>query len=151
MNRAAPKTSQILNVLLVEDDPMVTDWGRRAAAGSNRPLELTVLPVGDAVLDWLASLTAEHLPHIILLNLKLPKLDGLAVLRTLRSNVATCDTPIVVFSTEYTQEDVLMAYQVGANTFVAKPASEEEFAAFLEQNLSYWLEPRQVEQATGAR
>ncbi len=135
------------SVLLVEDDLLTTDLARRAAAGSCPEIDLTMVGGGDAVLDWLNDSVAkkERMPHIIMMDLKLPKLDGLAVLRKLRMHSATCDIPIVAFSAEYTQADVLMSYQVGANSFVAKPADLEQFTGFFREQLAYWMQPRQRE------
>ena len=135
------------SVLLVEDDLLTTDLARRAAAESCLAIDLTVVGSGDAVLDWLSDSVAkkEHMPHIILMDLKLPKLDGLAVLRKLRMHAATRDIPIVAFSAEYTQADVLMSYQVGANSFVAKPADLAQFTGFFREQLAYWMQPRQRE------
>mgnify|MGYP005804688175 CR=1 FL=1 len=137
------------NVLLVEDDLLTTDLARRAAAESCPEINLTMVGSGDAVLDWLSDSVAkkEQIPHIILMDLKLPKLDGLAVLRTLRKHDAMRDIPIVAFSAEYTQADVLMSYQVGANSFVAKPADLEQFTGFFREQLAYWMQPRQRELA----
>lgn len=151
MGTAAREISPVRNVLLIEDDLSVVEWARQAIGSSGMTVELTVLPVGEAVLEWLGGVTRERLPHIVLLDLKLPKLDGLAVLRTLRSNVATRDTPIVVFSAEYTQADVVLGYQVGANSFIAKPDSQESCAACLREQMSYWLQPRQRELALRAQ
>ncbi|MDD2915015.1 MAG: response regulator [Gallionella sp.] len=134
------------NVLLVEDDLPSIELARRAVAESFPEVDLTVVGGGDAVLDWLNSSVAENaqMPHIILLDLKLPKLDGLAVLRTLRKHDAIMrDIPIVVFSGEYIQADVLMSYQVGANSFVTKPADLAQFTEFLREQLAYWLKSRQ--------
>lgn len=140
------------NVLLVEDDPSAIDLARRSVAESCPEINLTVVEGGDAVLDWLNSSVAknEQIPHIILLDLKLPKLDGLAVLRTLRKHDAMCDIPIVVFSTEHTQADVLMGYQVGANSFVTKPTDLVQFTGFFREQLEYWLQSRQRESAVAA-
>src|SRR3989338_5160647 len=91
------------NVLLVEDDLLSIDLARRAVAESCPEVDLTVVGGGDAVLDWLNGSVArnEQMPHLILLDLKLPKLDGLAVLRTLRKHDAIMrDVPIVAFSAE---------------------------------------------------
>ncbi|HEX5362750.1 MAG TPA: response regulator [Gallionella sp.] len=151
VSTAARELLPVRNVLLIEDDPSLTEWVKQAAADFDTRIELTVLPVGVAVLEWLGGVTRKRLPHIILLDLKLPKLDGLAVLRTLRSNVATRDTPIVVFSEEYIQADVVLGYQVGANSFIAKPATQEACAECLREQLSYWLQPRQRELALGAQ
>lgn len=140
------------SVLLVEDDLLTTDLAYRAAVGSCPEINLTVVGSGDAVLDWLSDSVAkrEQMPHIILIDLKLPKLDGLAVLRKLRMHTATRDIPIIAFSAEYTQADVLMSYQVGANSFVAKPADLAQFTRFFREQLAYWMQPRQRELAFAA-
>ncbi|HEU0219606.1 MAG TPA: response regulator [Gallionella sp.] len=133
------------SVLLVEDDLLTTDLARRAAVESCPEINLTMVGGGDAVLDWLNDSIAkkEQMPHIILIDLKLPKLDGLAVLRKLRMHAATRDIPIVAFSAEYTQADVLMSYQVGVNSFVAKPADLAQFTRLFREQLAYWMQPRQ--------
>ena len=129
------------NVLLIEDDGASIDLARRAVAESCPETDLSVLSGGDAVLEWLGTGFAnmEQIPHIILLDLKLPKLDGLAVLRSLRIHADTAEIPIVVFSLEYTQDDVLMSYQVGANSFVPKPADLEQYKEFFRERLAYWM------------
>lgn len=137
----------VRKVLLIGDDRQLADWAQQTVAASEGAVELIVLSVGTGVLDWLGTVGRKQLPQLILLDLQLPKLDGLAVLRTLRNNVATREIPVVGISAEYTQDDVQMGYKVGANVCVAKPASQEEFAALLEQQLKYWLEPRQRELA----
>ncbi|HEX5336833.1 MAG TPA: response regulator [Gallionella sp.] len=135
------------NVLLIEDDAAAADMARRAASGIS--IELSVLESVDAVLAWLDGngVKKKTAPHIILLDLKLPKLDGLAVLRKLRMHAATRDVPVIVFSAEYIQSDVQLAYQVGANSFVAKPAEQQQFTDFFRDQLTYWLQPRQRELA----
>lgn len=147
MNKTADKVLPRQNVLLIEDDAAAIDMARRATVESCPDIDLMVLESADAVLDWLSGSVAkkESMPHIILLDLKLPKLDGLAMLRKLRLHDATRDIPIVVFSAAYTQDDVLMSYQVGANTFVAKPGDLAQFSAFLREQLEYWMHPRQRE------
>jgi two-component system, response regulator len=135
------------NVLLVDDDLVQIGLARRAAAESCPEINLTAVGGGEAVLDWFSASIEkkEPLPHIILLDLKLPKLDGLAVLRTLRGYAATCDIPILVFSAEYTQADVVMSYKAGANSFVARPDDLERFAEFFRERLAYWMHPHQRE------
>lgn len=131
-------------VLMVEDDPLEIELAHRAAADCTHDLALVVLENADAVLDWLSDdEKIRQMPRMILINLKLPKLDGLAVLRKLRMHAATSDIPIIAFSAEYTQADVLMSYQVGANSFVAKPADLQQFTEFFNEQLPYWLQPRQ--------
>ncbi|OGS95296.1 MAG: hypothetical protein A3H31_12675 [Gallionellales bacterium RIFCSPLOWO2_02_FULL_57_47] len=133
------------SVLLVEDDLPATDLAHRAAVDCCLEINLTVVGSGDAVLDWMSDSIAKNkqMPHIILMDMKLPKLDGLAVLRKLRMHAAMHDIPIVVFSTEYTQDDVLMSYQAGANSFVAKPADHAQFSELFREQLAYWTSSHQ--------
>lgn len=133
------------SALLVEDDPLVIDFARNAVAESCFKLDLIVMEDVDAALDWLADsiFKSDCFTHIVLLNMKFPKLDGLAMLRTIRNHPAMRDVPIVVFSTEYTQADVLMSYQAGANSFVAKPADQAQFGELFREQLAYWMRPRQ--------
>ena len=133
-------------VLLIEDDLLTIELARRAALECCPEIcpeiNLTVTGGGDAVLDWLrdGEARSKHMPHLILLDLKMPKLDGLAVLRKLRMHADTCDIPIVAFSAEYTQADVVMSYQVGVNSFVPMPTDLEQFKEFFRERLAYWMQ-----------
>lgn len=130
-------------VLMVEHDPSEIELAQRAAKACGHEFALVALQDADAALDWLSDDESSVLPHLIMINLRLPKLDGLAVLRKLRIDAVTRAIPILVFSEEYTQADVLMSYQVGANSFVAKPGDLQQFIGFFCEQLPYWLEPRQ--------
>jgi two-component system response regulator len=132
------------NVLLVDDDSVHIEMARCAASESCPEIELSAV-AGYSVLDWFSTRLREKqtMPHIILLDLKLPKLDGLAVLRKMRSSPATVEIPIVVFSAEYTQDEVLMSYRAGANSFVAKPADIAGYTEFFRERLAYWMHPQQ--------
>jgi DNA-binding response OmpR family regulator len=141
----AHKVSPRYNVLLIEDDTLEVELARRAAVESCPEIELMVLENADVVLDWLQNAHMENIPHIILLDLKLPKLDGLGLLRKLRMHDATRDIPIVSFSAAYTHEEVLMSYQLGANTFVSKPTDLAQFNELITEKLKYWMHPRQRE------
>lgn len=129
------------SALLIEDDPLTIDMARGAVAAFCPELGLTVLDGVDAALTWLKGdgSSNEPMPHIILMDLKLPKLDGLALLRTIRNYPAMRNIPIVVFSPEHTPADVLMSYQVGANTFVPKPVDEKQFGDLFREQLAYWM------------
>lgn len=141
------KNTNCYNVLLVDDDLFQVELAQRAAAECCPEIHLTAVGGGDAALEWFNACIEQkgHVPHILLLDLKLPKLDGLAVLRKLRLNDVTRDIPIVVFSAEYTEDDVLMSYQVGANSFVPKPVDLAQFSEFFQQRLAYWKHPQQRE------
>lgn len=141
------------NIMLVDDDPVQIELARSAVAASCPEIDLTVVGGGDAVLDWFGSSVRnnERKPDILLLDLKLPKLEGLAVLRKLRSHAAASEIPIVVFSAGYTQADVQMSYRAGANSFVAKPATLGEFTECFRERLAYWMNSDQLEQVRPAK
>ena len=103
----------------------------------------------DAALDSLSRATPDQLPGSVLMDLQLPKLQGLAVLRKLRLHPITHDLRVMVYSMQFTQADVLLAYQAGANCFVAKPLDEAQFSELFSDQLRYWL-PSERQQLTGA-
>jgi CheY-like chemotaxis protein len=132
-------------VLMIEADPAGIELARSAAAACDVNFSLVLLDDADAVLTWLndSVIRDRPMPRVILMDLKLPKLDGLATLRKLRKHAATSDIPVLAFSAEFTQADVLMSYQVGVNSFVAKPADLQHFIKFFNEQIPYWLQPRQ--------
>jgi two-component system response regulator len=134
-------------ILLVEDDPVEIDLAHRACELNEPALHLVVVKDCLGVLEWLATASAayDHLPKLILLDLKLPHLLGLAMLRRLRMASATWDLPIIVYSKIHEPSDVVMSYEVGANSFVNKPENFEQFNALLHELSDYWLIPRQRE------
>ena len=129
------------NALLIADDQSLTGLAGNAAEECRKEFDLTVLEGVEAALAWLNSGASESapIPNIILIDLKLPKLDGLAVIRTIRKHPVLRDIPITVFSTEYTQEEVLMSYQAGANSFVAKPTDSAQFKELFREQMAYWM------------
>jgi CheY-like chemotaxis protein len=133
------------NVLLVDDDLVQIDLARRAAAQTCPEIDLASVVGGDAMLDRFSTLVREQepLPHIILMDLKLPKLDGLATLRRLREFAHGSEIPIIVYSAGYTHDEVLLSYKAGANSFVAKPVDLAEYAEFFRERLAYWMHPHQ--------
>jgi len=141
----AANTSQQQTILLVEDDPSGIASAREACERCDPPIRLVVVEDSVEALTWLARNTkGKHpMPRLILLDLKLPKLSGLAVLRRLRMDAATWDLPIIVFSEICEQSDVLLSYQIGANSFVSKPADIDQYHQLLRELAAYWLQPRQ--------
>lgn len=127
-------------VLLVEEDQAVIDMAQRDVLEHCPEISLQVMLGYDAMLVWLSRNTQkdDQTPHIIILDLQFPKLDGLAVLRRLRLQKNTCDIPIVAYSSVYTQADVVMSYQVGANSFVPKPIDLEKITELIHDRLAYW-------------
>lgn len=139
------------SVLLVEDEPSAIKIAHAAAASSEDILDLTVLEGVDAALGWIKdnAVASESMPDVIFIDLKLPRLEGLAVLRTMRNSPALQHIPIIVFSAEHTPADVVMGYSVGANSFVPKPADAAQFGELFREQLEYWL-PRRNRAAAAA-
>lgn len=128
-------------ILLVEDNPddeeLVTL--SLAEAGIRNPLH--VARDGAEALQYLLAPDGcgDRLPAIVLLDLKLPKIDGLEVLRRIRAEERTSQLPVVVLTSSDADEDVVASYRFGANSYVRKPVEFSEFAAAVRQLGLYWL------------
>jgi two-component system, response regulator len=122
-------------ILLVEDGEAEVLLIQQAVAGCPEKLHLAVSRDAAEALEWLNDTVDRGyaMPRMILLDLKLPKLAGLAVLRTLRMETRLQDVPIVVFSELHEPSDVVLSYQLGANSFVKKPANLVEFSHLLRE------------------
>lgn len=130
-------------ILLVESDDAAVLLVQQAVASCPGELYLAVVPDSVAALDWLSAETAHGhpVPRLILIDLKLPKLIGLAVLRTLRMDSRLKYVPIVVYSQSHEPSDVVLAYQIGANSFVHKPENLEEFSQLMRDLVELgWLD-----------
>ena len=122
-------------ILLVEDDEAEILLIQQVVASCPEELHLAVAHDTVEALEWLTD-TVERgysMPRMILLDLKLPKLAGLAVLRTLRLEARLQDVPIVVFSELHEPSDIVLSYQLGANSFVKRPADLAEFTQLLRE------------------
>ena len=122
-------------ILLVEDGEAEVLLIKQAVAGCAADLHLAVARDATEALEWLND-TVERgyaMPRLILLDLKLPKLAGLAVLRTLRMERRLQDVPIVVYSEVHDPADVVLSYQIGANSFVKRPDNLAEFTQLLRE------------------
>jgi len=132
-------------ILLVEDNPDDVELTLRAFQKIKVVNEIVVARDGEEALDYLFA-TGSHagrdpavLPEVVLLDLKLPKVDGLDVLRRMRADERTRRLPVVILTSSNEESDVLRSYDLGANSFVQKPV---DFAEFLEaaRHLGlYWL------------
>jgi len=129
-------------ILLVEDEEPAILLVQQAVASCPGNLYLAVVPDSVSALDWLSAETArDHpLPRLILIDLKLPKLIGLAVLRTLRMDQRLQHVPVIVYSQSHEPSDVVLAYQIGANSFVKKPQTLADFNQLMQELLALgWL------------
>lgn len=132
-------------VLLVEDNPDDEELTRMAFASSNLLNELVVVRDGAEALDFLfgtgghADRDTSETPQLILLDLKLPKVSGLDVLRRIRSEPQTRTLPVVVLTSSKEEEDVISSYELGANAYVRKPVDFAEFTEAATQLGVFWL------------
>jgi CheY-like chemotaxis protein len=132
-------------ILLVEDNPSDEKLTRLAFRNCGVANEVDVVRDGAAALDYLfgtgeyAGPAAPLLPRLILLDLKLPKIDGLEVLRRLRADPRTELVPVVILTSSKLEEDVLRGYALGANAYVRKPVDFSEFAVAAKTVGLFWL------------
>ena len=129
-------------ILLVEDNPEDVKLTRRAFQKSNVANELVVVNDGVAALQYLrnASRTKEQdLPAMTLLDLKLPKLDGLEVLREIRADERLRLLPVVILTSSKEEQDIVHSYGLGANSYIRKPVDFDQFVEAVQQLGLYWL------------
>ncbi|HZE95654.1 MAG TPA: response regulator [Planctomycetota bacterium] len=127
-------------VLLVEDSPDDAELTELAFRMNGIAAELIVARDGVEALEYLhAAGRRTRLPSVILLDLKLPRVDGLEVLRRLRSDERTRSVPIVVLSSSSEESDVLLSYEFGANSYIRKPVDFAQFSETARQLAGAWL------------
>lgn len=142
-------------ILLVEDDLKDEKLTLRALKKTNIMNPIIVTRDGVEALDYLFSRGAYEnrypatMPELILLDLKLPKLDGLEVLKVLREDERTKLLPIVVLTSSLEEQDLIRSYSLGANSYVRKPVDFVQFIEAVRQLSLYWLVLNQTASATG--
>ena len=132
-------------ILLVEDNDDDVRLTKRALKKNNITNQLIVVGDGIAALDYLRDAAepgddqARVLPAVILLDLKLPKMDGMEVLRQIREDPRLRRQPVVVLTTSKEDQDILRSYDLGANSYICKPVDFEQFSAAINHLGLYWL------------
>ena len=145
-------------ILLVEDNPKDEALTLRALKKANIMNKVVVAHDGVEALDYLFATGADGSrnapPQLILLDLKLPKLDGHEVLKRIRSDARTQPLPVVILTTSVEDRDLLEGYRLGANSYVRKPVDFAEFAQAVVQLGLYWLvlneQPPPTRRSSGA-
>jgi len=141
-------------ILLVEDNPNDEALTLRALKKNYIKNALIVVRDGAEALDWLFARGSHEgrdtsvLPQVVLLDLKLPKVSGLEVLRALRADPKTKRLPVVLLTSSKEDQDVIAGYDLGANSYVRKPIDFGEFAEAIRQLGLYWLVLNETAPAT---
>jgi CheY-like chemotaxis protein len=132
-------------ILLVEDDPDDEALAKRALKKNNIKNAVVVAHDGIEALDYLfgrgayAGRDLNEMPQVILLDLKLPKMNGLEVLREIRADERTKLLPVVILTTSKEDQDIINSYSLGANSYIRKPVDFIQFAEAVRQLGLYWL------------
>ena len=132
-------------ILLVEDDPAHAEIVRRNLESSHLANRLVCVTDGQAALDYLyhqeeySDFEIAPRPGIVLLDLRLPKVDGLEVLATIKSDPDLSAIPVVILTTSSAEADMVKAYGSHANSYLVKPVDFRQFSALMETLGYYWL------------
>lgn len=132
-------------ILLVEDNLSDVELTKRAFVKSGIQVPLTVIDNGQSAIDFVEGKgefnhrKIEQLPLIVLLDINLPKLNGIEVLKRIKSNEDTRKTVVIILTTSGEEKDIQEAYEAGANSYIKKPVDFQKFAEAVSQLSNYWL------------
>lgn len=131
-----PKT-----ILLVEDNADDEDLTLRALTKNNIVNKVTVARDGQQALDYFfdEKASTRSTPSVVLLDLKLPKIDGLEVLRRLRADPRTHLQPVVILTSSKEEQDIINGYRLGSNSYIRKPVNFDQFVEAIRELGLYWL------------
>jgi two-component system, response regulator len=134
-----------VEILLVEDDPMDVHLTVRELEAENIRNRINVARDGEEALDFLfcrgtySNRSPRHPPNLILLDLKLPKVDGMQVLREIKSKQETRAIPVVVLTSSKEERDTVESYKLGVNSYIQKPVDFDQFRQTIKAVGFYWL------------
>ena len=139
------KNTRGIEILLVEDNMSDAELTIRALRKVNLANKLVHVKDGEEALDFLfatgmfAGRLITELPRVILLDIKMPKVDGIEVLRQIKANEITKNIPVVIMTSSKEQEDLINSYNLGVNSYVVKPVEFQNFAKAVSELGLYWL------------
>jgi CheY-like chemotaxis protein len=134
-----------VEILLVEDNPQDLELMLRALRKAKLSNRIQVARDGEEALDFVfcrgpyTDRNVENSPKVVLLDLKLPKVDGLEVLREIKGDPRTRTTPVVVLTSSKEQKDIVESYRLGVNSYIVKPVNFERFTEAVGELGFYWL------------
>ncbi len=134
-----------VEILLVEDNPNDVELALRALKKNNLANRVLTVKDGAEALDYIfgrgthRERNVENVPRVILLDLKLPKVDGIEVLRAIRSDERTKYIPVVILTSSSEERDIVETYKLGVNSYIVKPVNFEKFIDVVRELGYYWL------------
>src|SRR6266851_3441274 len=134
-----------MDILLVEDDPQDAQLTLRALQGENLKNRIIVARDGEEALDFMfcrgsyRDRSPDYPPKLVLLDLKLPKVDGMQVLQEIKASPALRTIPVVVLTSSSEQRDIVESYQLGVNSYIQKPVDIAQFRQTIKTLGLYWL------------
>jgi two-component system, response regulator len=141
-----------VEILLVEDNPEDAEMTLRAFRRSNLANKVHWVKDGEEALDYLfrtgkyADLASISTPKLVLLDIKMPKIDGIEVLRRLKEDAATRAIPVVIMTSSNEERDVVESYRIGANSYIVKPVASDAFFETVAKLGLYWVLTNRVPQ-----
>jgi len=136
---------EAVEILIVEDNPVDAEMALRAFKKNNLTNQILVVGDGEEAIEFIfakgkyANREKKIRPRIILLDLKLPKIDGLEVLKIIKENQETKSIPVIILTSSKEESDMVKSYQLGVNSYIVKPVDFDKFVEAIHELGLYWL------------